>query len=203
VTRRLAREDGFTMFMVIAVTLIVFLFAGAALATGLDGLNTTEKSRDVARAQAAADAGADIAGWRMNRTIVAPGAAGLMGYTSAVLRTLTCVSVGVGGRSFSISLVSAGTTFCPQTSDESLGDGASFHYTVSTGINVTGLNLVIARRVIAVGTYKNATRRVLVTYRLDIDPTHPTTLFKRWRYVQCSSKQTGSAVDSGCPDPGY
>lgn len=195
------------MFMVIAVTLVVFLFAGAALASGLDALNSTEKSRDVARAQAAADAGADIAGWRMNRTIVAPGAGGLLGYTTATLRTLTCISVGAGGggggASFSLSLVSAGTAFCSQTAEESLGDGSSFHYTVSTGVNVTGLNLVIARRVIAVGTYKSTTRRVLVTYRLDIDPSHPTTLFKRWRYVQCTSKQTGSAVDSGCPDPGY
>jgi hypothetical protein len=191
------------MFMVIAVTLVVFLFAGAALASGLDGLNSSEKARDVARAQAAADAGADIAGWRMNRTLVAPGTGALLGYPTATLRTLTCVSVGVGGGSFSLSLVSAGTAFCPQTTDESLGDGSSFHYTVSTGVNVTGLNLVIARRVIAVGTYKSTTRRVLVTYRLDIDPSHPTTLFKRWRYVQCTSKQTGSAVDSGCPDPGY
>ena len=43
-------------------------------------------------------------------------------------------------------LIPAGTAFCPQTAEESLGDGSSFHYTVSTGVNVTGLSLVIARR---------------------------------------------------------
>jgi type II secretory pathway pseudopilin PulG len=203
--RRLRDEDGFTMIAVMATIIIVILFSGAALAVTVRRVHTSMRDRQVAQAQAAADAAADVAGWRMNRSLFSATGDGLLGTVSGDLRQLACTDVGVG--SFKLLTVSQtqaqGNPWCAFTPWESEGDGASFRYSLSLDLTaLSGLSNVIVRRVIAEGRSGAETRRVMVTYKMDLTASHVTKLWKRWRYIVCTAQPDLSRADGGCPDPG-
>lgn len=197
---RLRREEGFTMVAAIATLVIVVALGGALLSLVVRRAHTGIRDLDVARAAEAADAGADVAGWRMNRTLVSAGTAGLLGLATDAARTLGCTTVSAGG----FSVVTQSSGWCPTTTSEDLGDGTSFNYSMSLDLNVvgSGLSKTIVRRVIVTGMAGGYRRRILVVYRLDLNLAGGLRLFKRWHYVVCTAKPTGGAADSGCPDPG-
>jgi hypothetical protein len=200
--RRLRGEDGFTLVPAIVTLSIVLAVGGASLAMAWRSLGSSTRDRSAARALAAADAGADVAGYRLNRTLVSAGSAGLLGFTTDALRTVGCIKVQVGGAvAIDTSSVSAG--FCGQTTDEDLADGSKFHYVMSTGIKLgASVSEILTRRVIATGISAGVTRRVLVTYKLELNASNPLRLFKRYRYAICSAVAPTSDPASGCPDPG-
>ena len=196
------REDGFTAVTAIIVLLIVTGFASSALAFGLRSMSTSQRDRSSARALAAADAGADRAGYLLNRTLVSSGTAGLLGLAVDTLRTVSCVKVTAAGYQVISTAPQGG--FCADGISEDLGNGSSYEYRMTTNVNLgTTLGETLVRRVVSTGLSGGVKRRVLVTYRLDIDPAHITSLWKRWRYVECSpTAATGQPADNGCPDPG-
>ena len=92
----------------------------------------------------------------------------------------------------------------PPTPWEDLGsDGAvdaSYSYTVSTGINVIGVADLVERKIVATGRAGGEQRRVMVTVRGDLNPDNLLSLFRRYRYVECTARPTGPEPDSGCPE---
>lgn len=225
-------ERGFTMPTTMMVLAMVVVFVGVAVAVAINGLDHSQRARNVERAQHAADAGAEIAGYRMSKSLLNSAGAGLLGTTTSLLRTVGCIGVNLGfgqssalptaangvsgslnaGSGLNLRLIPAGSNFCLSGADGSLGDSTTFRYAVSTQINVnaaalTGLfsgtpSQLIVRKVVAIGTSGSSTRRVMVTYWLDLtDVGQP---FKRRRYVRCPA-QGWSTSDpfAGCPaDPG-
>lgn len=198
---RLRGEGGSTMVAAMATLLVVGLLGGAVLSLATRRLDTSQRDRSVARAAAAADAAADVAGYRMNRTLVSAGGAGLLGIATDTVRQLGCAEVAAAG----IEVIAAGASasWCAATPWEDLGDGARYRYSTSLDVVAVGGGVpgTIERRVVATGSAGGRERRILVVYRLDVAGGTPTRLFKRWRYAVCTTKPTGSRPDSGCPDP--
>lgn len=200
--RRARAEAGFTLIPAIVTLSIVLVVGGASLALAWRSLGSSARDRSAARALAAADAGADIAGYRLNRTLVSAGSAGLLGFTTDALRTVGCIKVQAGGH-VALDTTSQSGGFCQQTTDEDLGDGSKFHYVMTTGVKLGGsASDILTRRVIATGISAGVTRRVLVTYKLDLNGGNPTRLFKRYRYAVCTATAPTSDPASGCTDPG-
>jgi hypothetical protein len=152
----------------------------------------------------------------MNKLLVSPGAADLIGSTDGLLASLGCIDLNadgtVGAREIAQSAVHSGLklapALCPGTASEDAGNGASFSYVMETDINLSlnanqqlQVGAVIERRILVTGQASGQTRRILVTYKLN--PTL-SPLFERYRYVDCSpTPPSGStAFDAGCADPG-
>ena len=196
------REGGFTLIPAMFTLMIVLMVGGASLAMAWRSLGSSARDRSAAKAQAAADAGADIAGYRLNKTLVSAGTAGLLGFTSDALRSVSCISVSVG--SFSVidgSGASGG--YCSQSADEDLGDGSKFHYSMSLGVKLGGsASQILTRNVISTGISGGVTRRVMVVYKLDLNNGNVLRLFKRYRYSTCTATPPTSDPASGCTDPG-
>lgn len=213
---RTESEAGYAIVAALWVLLIVGLLGSAALAFSLRSIHTSQSDRDRALALGAADEGADRAGWRMNKLIVSPGGAKLMGFTDGLLASLGCIQVNADGtigvseiaRSNVTNGVSINPALCPATTSEDAGNGASYSYVMETDINLAvdasgqlQVGAVVERRILVTGQAFGQTRRILVTYRLNpaLSP-----LFERYRYVECSTAPPAgnSAFDAGCPDPG-
>ena len=197
------------------ILLIVGLLGSAALAFSLRSIHTSQSDRSRDLALGAADEGADLAGWRMNKLLVSPGGASIMGFTDGLLASLGCIQVNADGtltpsEIAQSSVLVQGTVnpaLCPATSSEDAGNGASFSYVAETDVNLS-LNggqlqagATIERRILVTGKAFGQTRRILVTYKLNpaLSP-----LFERYRYVECSTTPPpgNQAFDAGCPDPG-
>jgi type II secretory pathway pseudopilin PulG len=202
VIARLRSQGGFTMIPAIVTMSLILAVGGAALAMAWRSIATSQKDRSAERAMAAADSGADVAGYRMNKTIVGAGSAGLLGFTTDALHTLACTQVSAGSWTV-VTGPSNNGGFCTTSPEESLGDGSSFHYTMSLGVHLgAGASDILVRRVVSTGTSGTVTRRILVTYKLDLTTGSAIRLFKRWRYAVCSTTPPTSDPSSGCPDPG-
>ena len=200
--RRLAREErGFIVPITVVVLFIAMMFGIAAMSLSIGSLERVTEDRSYARALAAADAGADVAVWRMNKVIAPAESSGLVSATVGTVASFACLDVSVNGNKALNVLSGAG--WCQVTSwetlDESTGVKQEMAYTMSTGINLSGdLAGLIERKIVATGRVGGVQRRVLLTMR--IDPNLSTlALFRRYRYVECSGKQTGASPDSGCP----
>lgn len=220
------------MYTTLLILVLVVVFVGVAVAVAVNGLDHSQRARNLERAQHAADAGAEIAGYRMSKTLLSSAGAGLLGTTASVLRTAGCIGVNLGfgdspslpgasttggtgvdaGSALNLRLIPAGSNFCLTGEDGSLGDGTTFRYAISTQINVNAAALtgifggdssqLIVRKVVSIGRAGTSSKRVLVTYWLDLgDLGQP---FKRRRYARCPA--TGWAASdpfAGCPtDPG-
>lgn len=193
-------EAGFTIVPAMMVMMVLVTIGAIALGLALRRQDTSMVDRAAVQAAQAADAGADVAGWRMNRTLVSAGTAGLLGLATDAARQLGCAQASAGG----FAVVKTTGSWCPASASESLGDGASFSYTMSLDANAigSGLDDVVVRRVVVTGRSRGTLRRILVVFRLDVDASHPSTLFRRWHQVTCPGRPTGAAPDSGCPDVG-
>lgn len=150
------RDDGFTLAATMAIMGLTLAFVGVAVGMALAGLTHSESSRSVERAQAAADAGADIAGYRMNKTLLAPATSSILGLAGSALQTVGCAglsldfgsttsistdqSLPVGTASvtaantFSLAPISVGNNFCLTTQSATLDDGETYRYAISTKI---------------------------------------------------------------------
>lgn len=232
--RRLWRDErGLTMPTTMMVLALVVVFVGVTVAVAINGLEHSQRARNLERAQHAADAGAEIAGYRMSKTLLNSAGAGLLGVTTSALRTVGCIGVnlsfgnspslptaGTGvngslnaGSAVNLRLIPATSNFCLSAADGSLGDGTTFRYAVSTQINVnaaalTGLfsgdtSQLIVRKVVSIGTAGHSTKRVMVTYWTDLSDVGQP--FKRRRYVRCPAGGWSAADPfAGCPtDPGF
>ncbi len=206
----------------LAVLLVVGLLAAGALEFSLRSLNTSSADRSRAVALAAADEGADLAGWRMNHLLLtAP--ASLLGITPS----LGCIVVGTGGQ-LSVATATLSTSgglslgVCSNTSWEDAGNNAWFMYSTQTDVNLNnqvGLGSgIVERRIQVVGCAPADSagacasggngiqyRRLLVTHRLNT--TSSGGVFARYRYVECtpasSATWSPSGAATGCSDPGY
>lgn len=80
----------------VAVLLIVIMLTGAAVAYSVRSIDRSNFDRYAARAQAAADAGLDVARYRMNKAVLGGQVVGLAGLVSGTIRQLECTQIGVG-----------------------------------------------------------------------------------------------------------
>lgn len=229
---RACDERGFTMLTTMMVLATVVVFVGVAVAVALNGLDHSQRARNLERAQHAADAGAEIAGYRMSKTLLNSSSAGLLGTTTSALRTAGCIGVNLSfgnssglptaangvngsvnaGTGVNLRLIPSGSNFCLTSEDGSLGDGTTFRYAVSTQIVVSPAALagvfggdstqLIVRKVVSIGKSGSSRKRVLVTYWTDLTDTGQP--FKRRRYVRCpAAGWSASDPFAGCPtDPG-
>lgn len=234
-------DDGFTLATTMVILALTLAFVGVAVTMALAGLANSQTSRSVERAQAAADAGADVAGYRMNKTLLAPASTSLLGLTGSVLQTVGCTGLGLGfgnstnvtadtsnqaapasatitaANTFTLAGTTAGNNFCFTTQSETLDDGETFRYAISTklmptqaltaaltasltsqGVSVsaaaTQLGQLIVRQVASIGQAGGVTRRVIVSYWLNTPSalvgsglSGLTKLFVKRRYVRCPS----------------
>jgi hypothetical protein len=130
---RFRSEQGIALPVALLMLLIVGLVAAAVALTAVAGSSQSSRDRGVKRAVAAADAGISAALYRLNKLAPLP---------------LSCVALGPGG--LGLEAIPAGGWCDPQT--ENLGDGASYSYRVSAGVNVTvnGQDL-LQRKIVATG----------------------------------------------------
>ena len=201
--RSLRRDErGIAMALTMTVLFICLILGIPALSLTLGSLDRGNRDRRETRALEAADAGADIARWRMNK-IVAPGQSSTLGpSTGSAVAKFGCLSINAAGQRVLSMRSTAG--WCDPTPWESLDDLADVKqetsYQVSTGLNLVAADptSLIERRVVATGRVGTVQRRVIMTLR--VDPNLSTlALFRTYRYAECSGTQTGSAPDSGCP----
>lgn len=218
--RKLRRdEEGIALPVAISILAIVLLLVGVAVAYSVHSLDRSNHDRASARALAAADAGLDVAGYRMNKTLVGEPVTGLIALGSGVTNLLTrgCIGVNVtaGGLpvNFSVNLGASGGGWCVQSSVAEVVDDQGgttsrerFQYYTNYGIGLGVLNgslLTVNRKVVSVGQANGRIRRVVGTYQLTGNPNNDTTLlnFKLTRYAECPSLQAINPAqpDAGCP----
>ncbi len=201
-------EDGYVVAVTVLVLGIILAMAGAAVALAVRSVDTSNRDKRAARSLAAADAGLDIARYRLNRTLLATKGLGLSAPSTTtnldgVLATRDCLSVAITTLG---TILPSGETVCAATEKESLGDGTSFSYRVANRFTIgTALPEILTRQVLVTGHGPRGTqRRVLGTFRTRVNTqSQPTTLFRLWRYVECSAQPSDPANPfSGCPYTG-
>lgn len=205
---RLAAQDGFTMITSLFVLTTIVVLAGISLTVALNALTGATGTREGERAQAAADAGLDLAQLRMNKVLLSSGVPQLAGLGNQVLAEVGCTSVAAAADAAgasAVSLVSLGNgATCPETAQEAVDEATTFAYVLGKGVRLNvgggGVPALWERQVVVVGrhTPSGTTRRVMGTFRTDINATPR--LFKLHRYVRCSSRvPTSGDPRQGCP----
>jgi type II secretory pathway pseudopilin PulG len=200
--RRIRGEEGFVLPAALAMMAILLILSASAIALSLRSVDNSNHDRRVVRALQAADAGADVAVYRLNHMLVAGASSAVLGSIPNALQSLGCTSVNALGV-VTISQVSPGApqAYCP-TEDGSAGgvEGATYSYRVSTAINVTtALGNLLVRSIVATGAANGAQRRVLVKVRAVIGGAGSLVLYQRIRHTECTSQPTTTTPDSGCP----
>lgn len=89
-------ESGVALPIAVSVLLIVLLLTGVAVAYSVRSVDRSNYDRYSARALAAADAGLDVARYRMNKALLGGQSAGLVGLLSGVSKQLRCTQIGIG-----------------------------------------------------------------------------------------------------------
>lgn len=216
--RRLRSESGIAVPTAVWVVVILMGLALAASAVAITGQSQANRDRQVKRALGAADAGAEVAIWRMNQALVSheiSGLLGMEGLTTNTLRELGCLNASLDG----VTLIGSGE-WCSAVggTDDELGDGAKYTYFVSSDLNipiaslpsnladtlVNGTTDIIARSVVSQGESNGVRRRVKALAILDVrlSDGQALDLFQQVRWVECPGTPSGSAPDSGCPSLG-
>jgi hypothetical protein len=198
---RLARDDGFVLPAAMMMLLILLVLSVTALQLSLNSVDTSNRDRRVVRALQAADAGVDVAIFRLNHMLVAGASSAVLGAVPNAVQSLGCTSVNALGVTISQVSPSAPQVYCP-TEDGSAGgvEGGTYSYRVSTALNVTGsLGNLLIRSILATGVANGAQRRVLVKVRAVIGGAGNLVLYQRIHHTECTAQPTNSAPDSGCP----
>jgi type II secretory pathway pseudopilin PulG len=195
-------QQGFVLPGTIALMAVLLVLSAVAITLALDSLDTSNRDRRVVRSLQAADAGVDIAIFRLNHMLVAGASSAVLGSIPNAVQSLGCTSVNVSGV-YTISQVSpsAPQAYCAAESGTA-GDveGASYTYQSSTALNVTtSLGDLLVRSIVATGSVGGVQRRVLVKVRAVIGGAGSLVLYQRIRHTECTAKPTTAAVDSGCP----
>jgi hypothetical protein len=142
---RLTSERGIALPAALMLLMIIVLLGSVAGMGTLSAIGQSGRDRSTKRAVAAVDAGLDTAIYRLNK--LKPSAP-------------QCVVVGTTG--LAIEPVQSNGWCSAQT--ESLGDGASFSYQMSSALTLTlnGQSL-LQRKVVATGTANGISRRAMAT----------------------------------------
>jgi len=182
--------------------LIFLIMAATAIELSLNSLSATNHDRGLVRAVQAADAGVDVAIFRMNHMLVDGSSSAVLGSIPNAVQSLGCTSVDVMGV-YTISQVSpsAPQAYCPSESGSADSvQGATYSYQVSTALSVTtSLGNLLVRSIVATGMAGTVQRRVLVKVRAVIGGAGSLVLYQRIRHTECTAKPTTAAIDSGCP----
>jgi predicted ribosomally synthesized peptide with SipW-like signal peptide len=156
--RKLSEEQGFSIVMAIVVLGIGLALISAAALAYLSSKETANRDSRVKRALQAANAGINVALYRMNQLNLAglnvnQGLAGL---------SLPCLLGGTSVGVLSTQVLSLPSSDCPSVSED-LGGGASFKYVVNYGPTVYGLHVALNPTIVAVGQVGGVYRRVKAT----------------------------------------
>jgi hypothetical protein len=200
IARRLRAEAGFVLPGAIALLAIFAGLTATALTFSVQSLDNTNHDRRVVHALQAADAGADIAIFRLNHMLVASGTGAMLGPAVDLVGTLGCTSVDVAG--FNTIVPPTAATYCAEQSGSATDvQGATYTYRVATAVNVlSGTENLLLRKILVTGTDHDVTRRVLVKVRLVIGGAGNLVLYQRMRHTECTSEPPDPASpDSGCP----
>jgi hypothetical protein len=198
--RGLRAEAGFVLPGAIALLAIFAGLTATALTFSLQSLDNTNRDRRVVRALQAADAGADIAIFRLNHMLVAAGTGATLGLAVDAVGSLGCTSVDIAG--FNTIVPPTAAAYCAAQSGSAADvQDATYSYRVATAVNVaSGTGSLLTRKILVTGTAGDVTRRVLVKVRLVIGGTGSLVLYQRVRHTECTSEPTDPASpDSGCP----
>lgn len=224
-SRRLGEQSGIAVPTVMIVMVILLLLGLAATQASVAGLSQATRDRQAKRALAAADAGAEAAQWRMNHTVLAFDAAGLLNLSNpaATIQNVLqqgCVSVNAADidvlntgsytGDFNPIIPDLNLPWCSSGaqggSSEDLGDGAGYTYRVSSAVRAlsSGALVGMRRKVVVTGRVGNVSRRILVALDLRLVSSSnwiPESLFQRTGWVECSATPPAgsTAPDAGCP----
>lgn len=199
---RMRDEQGIALPVAISILAIILLLVGVAVAYSIHSLDRSNRDRATSRSLAAADAGLDVGGWRMNKSIVAGQYSEILslngtgGLLNQVVQTLGCTNLSVQGSNI------VGGNWCegtPEVLDDHGGSaaGETFQYFTDLSIKLdisqllsqqpaTGL---IDRNVVSVGTANGQRAVVVGRYQLDLSnflDDGTIHLFTLKRYAQCS-----------------
>lgn len=200
IARRLRAQTGFVLPGAIALLAIFAGLTATALTFSLQSLDNTNRDRRVVRALQAADAGADIAIFRLNHMLVAAGTGATLGLAVDAVGSLGCTSVDLAG--FNTIVPPTAAAYCATQSGSATDvQDATYSYRVATAVNVlSGTDNLLTRKILVTGTAGNVTRRVLVKVRLVVDGAGSLVLYQRVRHTECTSEAPDPASpDSGCP----
>jgi Tfp pilus assembly protein PilX len=143
----LRSQSGFAMPVVIGVTAIMMLLVGTAVTLATRSTTEARQDRTIKVARQAADAGLELALFRMNQVLAS-------NPTSQPCVTKT------GGGALQYTGYATGGEWCAPVSD-TLADGTQTTYSVSKEVQVPGSNPAqYTRRVVSSGTVRGETRRV-------------------------------------------
>ncbi len=195
-------EHGFVLPGAMALMALLLVLVAGAITLSLNSLSTSNRDRRVVRALQGADAGVDVAIFRLNHMLVAGSSGAVLGSIPNAVQSLGCTSVNVLGV-YTISQISpsAPQAYCPaeQGSTETV-DGVTYTYQLSTAANVTtSLGNLLVRSIVSTGKAGSVQRRVLVKVRAVIGGAGSLVLYQRIRHTECTADPTTAAVDSGCP----
>lgn len=222
--RRISGEErGAVLPIAISVLLIVLMLTGVAVAYSVRSIDRSNFDRRSARALAAADAGLDVARYRMNKAVLAGQVTGLVGLADGTVKQLRCTQIGVAAGGLVRVGTEGGVDWCAAGGWELVDAdggvmaeeeaacayqaGAAFRYFLRLDLNAEVLvdgdgainNDPVAWDVISAGCANG--RTAVVRGQLPIDLTAATStgallqLFKLEGYTQCG----GLAFDPAYP----
>ena len=139
-------EDGIALVLSIMVMMVVGALAGVAAANALEASDQSRQDRNVKQAISAADAGMDVALYRLNK------------FASLLTDTVECV-VSAPATGILRGEVVLPDGWCPPQTEE-LGGGATFTYRVSAPVRVDNAGQdVWQRKVVSTGAVGSVQRR--------------------------------------------
>lgn len=223
---RLRDESGIAVPMALIVILMLLGLGLAATQASIAGLSQATRDRQSKRALAAADAGADAAVWRLNHTVLAFDAQGLLnlsnpagtiqnvlqqGCVTVTAANIDLLNTGSYTGNFNPILPDLNLPWCSASSQggasEDMGDGAGYTYKVSSAVRAlsSGALVGMRRKVVVTGKVRNVTRRILIGLDLRLVSGQnwiPESLFQRTGWVECpaAAPAGSSAPDAGCPE---
>lgn len=148
--RDLRSERGVALPVAVGVLVVSGMLAAVALAWGMTATSQSRQDRSVKRAIAAADAGINVATYRLNKL------------ANVLTTTLPCVSANAQTGVLYVEAV-LGQGWCREQS-EALEEGGSFIYRVSNTVRVDAAGQdVWQRKIVSVGLVNGVRRRAIST----------------------------------------
>jgi Tfp pilus assembly protein PilX len=150
IARLLRSERGVALPVAVSVLMVSGALAGAAATSAVTGDRQSNRDRSVKRAVAAADAGLNIASYRLNH------------FATALTPTLQCVSLNASSGLLQVE-AALGDNWC-RAQTEDLGEGTSYSYRVSTRAQVNiGGQAVWQRKIVSTGIANGVQRRAITS----------------------------------------
>ena len=183
--------------LVMSVIVLIFAFTGVAVVLSTHATDRSNRDRSSARSLQAAEAGADVAQYRLNKALATAPVTGILGVAPDVVRQLGCINANVNGE-LQVTKLNGDGWCTPVTSeqadiglpDDGTGSSATYRYWVSSAVQIgSGSGATLRRRIVSVGENADTVRRVMVTTEADLNlsTSNPFDLFDRISFVECSS----------------